>query len=87
MERIEDLRARSIRVVRIRFDHEVPVEEFSGLVGVREALVDGRSLELRTSGEIDPILKQAALHHVVDFVSEQADMEHIFLAYYSGRQG
>ena len=34
----------------------------------------------------DPIVKAAAAHRVVDFVSERADLEAVFLAFYEGRE-
>jgi len=84
VETIESLRERSIRHVRITFDEPVDAAPFEALDDVHSIEVDGADVEIRTSGEIDPIVKLAAQHHVVDFVSEQADLEAVFLAYYGG---
>jgi ABC-2 type transport system ATP-binding protein len=84
VETIEALRARSLRQVRITFDHDVELQEFRDLHQVQEVTGDQQSIVIRTTGDIDVIVKQAARHHVLDLVSEQADLESVFLAYYSG---
>ncbi len=84
VERVEQLRARSIRHVSISFDDPVVVADFAALPGVRSARGDGRQVELDTTGTLDAVVKLAAQHRVVDFVSEQADLESVFLAFYGG---
>lgn len=84
VETIEALRARSLRQVRITFDHDVELQEFRDLHQVQDVTGDTRSIVIRTAGDIDVIVKQAARHHVLDLVSEQADLESVFLAYYGG---
>ncbi len=84
VETIESLRARSMRHVRIAFDEDVDPARFEALDEVRSVGGDHRSLDIRTTGDIDAIVKLAAEHHVVDLVSEQADLEDVFLAFYSG---
>lgn len=87
VETIEALRARSVRQVTITFGHDVAHDEFSRLPGVSDVSGDARTIVIHTTGHIDDIVKQAARHHVVDFVSEQADLEAVFLAYYGGDGG
>jgi ABC-2 type transport system ATP-binding protein len=82
VETIEALRARSIRHVRITFAGPVDPGPFDALEDVRSVDVDGAEVEIRTTGDIDPIVKLAARHRVLDFVSEQADLEAVFLAFY-----
>jgi ABC-2 type transport system ATP-binding protein len=84
VETIEALRARSLRQVRISFDEDVDPGRFLALPQVHDVGGDKRNLTIRTTGDIDAIVKLAAEHHVVDLVSEQADLEQIFLAYYGG---
>lgn len=84
VQTIEALRARSLRQVRITFDHDVDPDDFRRLPDVREVSGDRRSISILTGGGIDAIVKQAAHHHVLDLVSEQADLESVFLAYYDG---
>ena len=84
VETIDALRERSIRHVRITFDTAVDPRPFRSLDDVHSVEVDGPDVEIRTSGHIDPIVKLAAQYRVVDFVSEQADLEAVFLAFYGG---
>lgn len=84
VETIESLRERSLREVKISFDHDVDHDEFQALPDVQQVSGDARNLTVRTSGDLDAIVKAAANHHVVDFVSERADLEAVFLAFYDG---
>jgi ABC-2 type transport system ATP-binding protein len=84
VETIESLRARAMRSVRITFDQVVDPTEFVGLEGVHEVGGSGRVLNIKMTGDIDSIVKHAARHHVVELVSERADLEEIFLAFYAG---
>ena len=86
-ETIESLRARSLREVEITFDHDVDPDGFRQLPDVREVSGDSRKIRVTTAGDLDAIVKAAAAHHVVDFVSEQADLEAVFLAFYEGDDG
>lgn len=84
VESIDHLRERSLRQVTITFDADVDAAEFETLPGVVDVAASPRTLTLRTRGGVDAIVKHAARHPVVDFVSEQADLEAVFLAFYSG---
>jgi len=87
VETIEALRARSLRQVKITFDHDVDPAEFDALDDVRAVTGEPRTVVITASGDLDPIVKLASRHHVVDLVSERADLEAVFLAFYEGRDG
>ncbi|MCP4436747.1 MAG: ABC transporter ATP-binding protein [Actinomycetia bacterium] len=82
-ESIESLRSRSLRTVRVLFESPVDPAAFEALADVTDARVDGNELTVTTTGDADALVKMAARHHVVDLVSERADLEEIFLAYYA----
>ena len=84
IESIEHLRERSGRQFTSTFDVDVDGAEFERLPGVVDVAASPRTLTLRTRGGVDAIVKHAARQLVVDFVSEQADLEAVFLAFYSG---
>jgi ABC-2 type transport system ATP-binding protein len=84
VEAIDSLRERSLRHVKITFDHDVDLNQFSDLPDVQDVSGDARTLVITTSGDLDAIVKAAAGHHVVDLVSEKADLEAVFLAFYEG---
>jgi ABC-2 type transport system ATP-binding protein len=56
---------------------------------VADVTATGRVLRLRAEGDLDPLVKLAAAHHVVDLVSEPPDLEEIFRSYFpaDGRNG
>ena len=84
VESIESLRSRSLREVRITFDHDVDHAEFDALPDVHDVSGDARTIVIRTRGDVDAIVKTASRYHVVDLVSERADLESVFLAFYGG---
>jgi ABC-2 type transport system ATP-binding protein len=88
VDAVESLRERSPRHVTIRFGGPVDAAAFEALPDVRvEANRDGVVRLAAPEPAIDGIVKEAARHHVVDFVSEPADLEEIFLALYRDDDG
>ncbi len=72
--------------VTITFANATPAEVFKRLPGVEqvEQLADGHTLRLAVSGELDGVVKAAALHPVVTLTSHEPSLEDIFLRYYQG---
>ena len=81
---VEDLQAKALRRVTVRFGEAVAESEFAGLPGVGEVVVDdgGSRLRFSVTGPLDAVVKAAAAHSVVDLLSEPADLDEIFLAFY-----
>jgi ABC-2 type transport system ATP-binding protein len=82
VDSVEDLQAKSKRHVLVRFAHPVAVDEFAALPGVTDAAARDSEVRLSVVGSLDGIVKAAARHTVVDFVSQPADLEEIFLEVY-----
>jgi ABC-2 type transport system ATP-binding protein len=83
VERLDDLRAKSLHSVSVRFDAPVDAEPFRRLEGVRDVTVQGTVLTLgATQGALDAVVKQSARHTVLDLSCEEASLEEMFLAYY-----
>jgi ABC-2 type transport system ATP-binding protein len=70
--------------VDLTFASEPSSDAFRNLAGVErlEALPDGRTLRLVVQGDIDPVIKMAARHHVTTFVSHEPSLEDVFLRFY-----
>ena len=81
---VEDLQAKALRRVTVRFGEPVAEAEFAGLPGVGEVVVDdgGSRLRFSVTGPLDAVIKAAAVHPVTDLLSEPADLDEIFLAFY-----
>lgn len=84
VERVESLGKRAKREVEIRFDGSVEREEFAGVPGVTDLRVDGAILRCTMDGMLDPLVKTAAKHTVVDLICTEPDLEETFLSYYDG---
>ncbi|MEO8323217.1 MAG: ABC transporter ATP-binding protein, partial [Actinomycetota bacterium] len=70
--------------IDVRFGRAVPSGAFEGLPGVKEATVREAFAHFVVEGSIDALVKVAAQFEVLDIVSEEADLEEIFLTYYRG---
>jgi ABC-type multidrug transport system ATPase subunit len=70
--------------VDLTFASEPSSDAFRNLAGVEslETLPDGRTLRLVVQGDIDPVIKMAARHHVTTFVSHEPSLEDVFLRFY-----
>ena len=66
VEKVADLRGRAYHHVSIAFDAPVSVSEFERISGVSELEVDGSHLEFKVAGPLDPVVKAAASHTVLD---------------------
>lgn len=83
VERLQDLAARSLHRVRARFATDIAAAEFAGVPGVRDLLVDGRTLACNApQSALDPLLKLVSAREVEDFECSEAPLEETFLSYY-----
>ena len=57
-------------------------EEFALLDGVRNLQVQGSTLRCDVAGSMDPLIKAAARHTVINLKTHEPNLEDIFLAYY-----
>ncbi|WP_433061379.1 ABC transporter ATP-binding protein [Dactylosporangium sp. CS-033363] len=87
VERVESLGRRAVRTVEIHFADPVGAAEFAGLPGVAEVRVDGPVLRCTVDGKLDPLVKAAARHEVIDLLSAEPDLEETFLSYYYHAEG
>jgi ABC-2 type transport system ATP-binding protein len=82
VDSVESLQAKAKRHVTIRFAEPASADGFEHLDGVRDVVIDGDEVRMTVSGSVDAVVKAAARHTVVDFLSEPADLEEIFLEVY-----
>jgi ABC-2 type transport system ATP-binding protein len=87
VEQVESLGRRAIRTVEIHFDDPVGAAEFSALPGVSDVVVSGPILRCTVNGRLDPLVKAAARHEVVDLLSAEPDLEETFLSFYYHAEG
>jgi len=87
VDSIEGLRDLAHHQVELRFAGDVPVAEFTELPGVSDVKADDHVLRLRVSGPITPVVRAAARHELLDFVSREPTLEETFLAQYGRGEG
>ena len=84
VEPVESLRERAVRRVEIQFSDPVAAEEFAGLPGVQDVEVSDGVLHCRLHGRADALVKAAGRHTALTLLSEEPDLEELFLTYYHG---
>lgn len=88
VDTVESLRERSLRHVTVTFAQPVRGEQFEALDGVRVVEVDGPVIRLSApETAMDAVVKAAAGERILDFVSQPADLEEIFLELYREADG
>jgi ABC-2 type transport system ATP-binding protein len=79
----EALIARAVRHTRIRFAEPVDINTLESVPGVEVLSHDDSTVVvLKVEGEMDTLIKTVAQFPVVDFETQRASLEEIFLEYY-----
>jgi ABC-2 type transport system ATP-binding protein len=87
LDTVARLRSRSLLQVRISFAAPVPAEQFAGLPGVTDVVVDGTTVTCRIEGSPDALVKAAARHTVTGLRADTQDLEELFHTFYAGQAG
>ena len=83
VERIDEMRAKSLHHVQARFADDVSAAEFAGLPGVSDVSVTDHTLSCSApQSALDALLKQVTRHPIVDLGCAEAELEETFLTYY-----
>lgn len=86
VEQVAALKAKALRQIEIVFEGPAPVQVFENLPGVRDVSAANSHLRCTIAGTIDAVVKKAAEYTVVNMISQDPNLEDIFLAFY-GREG
>jgi ABC-2 type transport system ATP-binding protein len=87
LDTVEGVRAMSAHEVELRFAEPVPAGPFEALDGVANVVAEGRTLRMLVTGPIAPVVRLAATHELIDFVSREPSLEEVFLSEYATRTG
>ncbi len=85
VEGMADLLGRARRKVRVRLAGPEPLEDLRALDGVSELAVDDGVVSFEVAGELDPVVKALARHHVSDLEAVHPSLDEVFLGYYRER--
>jgi len=83
VESVDDLRARMLRRLEVRFGGDAPLD-LGTVAGVARTEVEGKDARLWIRGDVNPVLRRIAREEVERFVFPEAELEDIFLTYYRG---
>ena len=87
LDSVEGVRNLAAHEVELRFAAPVAAAPFQAIDGVRNVVEEGRTLRMLVSGPISPVVRLAAQHELVDFVSREPSLEEVFLSEYASRGG
>ena len=84
VERLDELRSRSLHHVEVQFAGHVPTAAFDAVPGLRDVRTEDGVLRCDApQSALDALLKVVARHDVVDFSCTEAELEETFMAYYA----
>jgi ABC-2 type transport system ATP-binding protein len=84
LETTQSLVEKRFRRLSLRFASPVDPAPFAALPEVTELESEGDTLRMKVGGSVDPVIKLAARHTVVDLEFERPSLEEVFLTYYGG---
>ncbi|MFM2105977.1 MAG: hypothetical protein RL338_1009 [Chloroflexota bacterium] len=82
VDTVSGLRGIAHHEVELRFAGTAPAADFAALPGVSHLVAEDHVLRMRVAGPIAPVVRAAARHELVDFVSREPSLEETFLAQY-----
>ena len=82
VERIEDLLGRARRRFAAELADPAGLERLRALPGVSDLVAAGNRVTFTATGDLDPVVRELAAHHVVDLEAMHPSLEEVFLGYY-----
>ena len=82
VERVSDLRSRSVHLVEVRTAEPAEPSAFEDLAGVTRCVVRGHDAHLEVAGSLDPLVRELAQHDLADLSIREPDLEATFLDFY-----
>jgi len=82
VEKVEVLKSRILRKVKVIFATEISKDIFAGLVGVENVSVKNKTLTCDVVGKMDSMIKRSAQFEVISMISNDPTLEDVFLSYY-----
>jgi ABC-2 type transport system ATP-binding protein len=86
VDTVNDLKARALRRIDLTFAGEPPVDQLAAVRGVRQVHAGGATAHLVVEGSTADLIAALAGHRVEDVVTDEADLEEIFLGYYGAQE-
>jgi ABC-2 type transport system ATP-binding protein len=87
VESISDLLGRARRKVTVRLGDRGGADDLRRLAGVRDVETVEGGIRFGFAGDLDPVVKALAAHHVTDLEVSRPTLEEVFLGYYEDGDG
>lgn len=85
VERVEDLKARALRQIEVRFANPVPTTAtLTAIAGVTAATLSGDTALIRLEGSMDRLIKALAGFEVLSLRTHETPLDEIFISLYRG---
>ena len=84
VQRVEDIRRRSVHLVEATARAPFPADAFAGLPGMARRDVRGTAAHLEVAGGIDPVVRELARYELDDLSIREPSLDELFLAFYQG---
>ena len=81
-EEIETLKKRAVRSLEIQFAKEIKPQDLKGIGGIRDLQIKENIARCRVEGSLDQFIKQISKYEVINLITQEADLEQVFLNYY-----
>jgi ABC-2 type transport system ATP-binding protein len=85
VERMAELLGKARRRVTVRLADDAKLEELRALPQVSELEARDGAVTFKVAGDLDPVVKALAAHHVADIEAVHPTLEEVFLGYYQGQ--
>jgi ABC-2 type transport system ATP-binding protein len=85
VERMAELLGKARRRVTVRIAEGAKLEELRALPQVSGLEAAGGAVTFEVAGDLDPVVKALAIHHVTDLEVVHPTLEEVFLGYYQGQ--
>jgi ABC-2 type transport system ATP-binding protein len=87
VERMADLLGKARRRVSVELADSAGLSDLGALPGVTDLEVRDARATFKVAGELDPVIKALAAHHVTDIEAVHPTLEEVFLGYYREEDG
>ncbi|MEA2460231.1 MAG: beta-exotoxin transport system ATP-binding protein [Actinomycetota bacterium] len=82
VEDVQEMKARAVRRIEVRFARPVTKIAFEGLNGVDDVQITDVGATFSVTGSVDHLIKAISSFEVTGIVTHEPDLEEIFLHYY-----
>jgi ABC-2 type transport system ATP-binding protein len=83
-EEIETLKKTALRPLEVIFSQKVQKTDFNGISGIKDLEINENILQCKVVGSLDEFVKKLASYKVESIITQEPDLEQIFLKYYKG---